>query len=68
MMSDEVVIKIENVSKMYKIFDSRSDRLKDTLRFFGPSLAREFWALKNIDLEIVNKGRNLSFTQPGTLK
>jgi len=52
MMSHEIVIKVENVSKMYKMFNSRSDQLWEALRFFGNSLAREFWALDNINFEI----------------
>lgn len=49
------VIKIENVSKVYSIYSSPSDRVKEA---FDPSRKKyhtEFHALKNIDLEI-NKG------------
>jgi lipopolysaccharide transport system ATP-binding protein len=52
-MSNEIIIKLENISKMYKIFDSRSDQLLDALNVFGRSFAREFWALKDINFEII---------------
>lgn len=51
-MSNEVIIKLENVSKVYKMFDSRSDQLWEALRLFRRSLAKEFWALNDINLEI----------------
>lgn len=51
-MSNDVIIKLENVSKMYKMFDSRSDQLWEALRLFRKSLAREFWALDDISFEI----------------
>lgn len=51
-MLEENAIKLDKVSKVYKLFDSRSHRLKETMRFFGKSLAREFWALRDISFEI----------------
>jgi lipopolysaccharide transport system ATP-binding protein len=53
----EPVIRLEGVGKMYKIFDSRVDNLLDALglawvRFWRPVRAREFWALRDVDLRI----------------
>lgn len=61
MFSDQdVVIRVNNLSKCYEIYDKPSDRLK---RFFLPRLRRllgqstkhyfrEFWALKDVSFEI----------------
>jgi lipopolysaccharide transport system ATP-binding protein len=56
-MSD-ITVKFEGVSKFYKLYDSPKDRLKEALHPFGKKLHREFYALKNIDLE-VKKGEIL---------
>jgi len=59
-MSDDIAIRVENLSKQYPIFDKPRDRLKQMLL---PSLARvvgleshkyfkEFWALKDISFEV----------------
>lgn len=50
-MSD-YAIKFENVSKYYKLYDSPRDRLKEALHPMGKKYHREFFALKNISLEI----------------
>lgn len=65
-MSSEVSIKIEHLSKCYQIYDHPRDRLK---QFVLPPLRRrmgkpdrqyfrEFWALKDVSLEI-RKGETL---------
>lgn len=59
-MNTEVAIKVENLSKCYQIYNSPRDRLK---QFFTPHLQgllgqapkqyfREFWALKDVSLEV----------------
>jgi len=53
MSSKEVAIRVENLSKVYQIYNKPSDRLKQLL--FGNSnkkYYREFNALQNIDFEI----------------
>lgn len=50
-MSD-AVIHLENVSKFYKLYDSPRDRLKEALLPFGGKRHREFYALKNVHLEV----------------
>ncbi|MBQ7479331.1 MAG: ABC transporter ATP-binding protein [Selenomonadaceae bacterium] len=45
-------ISIKNISKCYKLYDSRNDRLKEWLIPFGPSRHREKWVLKDINLEV----------------
>ncbi len=59
-MSSEISIKVENISKCYQIYDQPRDRLK---QFILPRLQhaigqpskqyfREFWALRDVSLEI----------------
>ena len=59
-MSSEVAIKVENLSKCYQIYAKPHDRLKQSIyprvqRLLGRQAAqyhREFWALKDVSLEI----------------
>ena len=55
----EAAVRLDGVGKMYKIFASRSANLKDALGL--PSLRRsrysEFWAVRNIDLELASGQR-----------
>ena len=48
----DIAIKFEQVSKYYKLYDSPKDRFKEALDPFRRRRYREFFALKNIDLEI----------------
>ena len=41
----EVAISVKDVSKMYKLFDKNSDRLKDALGFSKKQLYKEHYAL-----------------------
>ncbi len=59
-MSDELAIRFEQVGKMYKVFGSKLDTALDALNL--PTLGRddryrEFWALRDIDLELAPGGR-----------
>lgn len=55
----DLVISVENVGKMYKLYDRPVDRLKDTLLWrFGRVYGREFWALHDINLK-VHKGETV---------
>ncbi len=47
----EIAVSLKNVSKCFKRYDHPSDRLKDLL-FRKQSRAEDFWALKEINLEI----------------
>lgn len=53
----EVAISLKNVSKCFKRYARPVDRLKEIL-FPGKSRAEPFWALQNIDLEIL-KGETI---------
>ncbi|MEO0968133.1 MAG: ABC transporter ATP-binding protein, partial [Cyanobacteria bacterium J06639_18] len=50
-MSEEIAIALKNISKCYKRYERPLDRLKEIL-FPGKARYQEFWALKDINLEI----------------
>ncbi|MDM9646678.1 ABC transporter ATP-binding protein [Rhizobium sp. S163] len=60
MCSDKIAIRVDNVSKRYELYDRPSDQLKQYLmprlkRLAGGEAKpyfREFWALRDIDLEV----------------
>ena len=51
-MSDEIAIRVENVTKIYKLYASPTDRLKDALNPFRRKYHRNFHALNDISFEI----------------
>lgn len=53
-----IAIKLENISKFYKLYASPKDRLKEALHPFKRKYHKKFYALKNINLE-VKKGEIL---------
>ena len=50
-MSSKTSISLTNVSKVFKQYKKPADRLKEII-FSNTSKAKEFWALRNINLEI----------------
>ena len=47
------VLKVENISKVYRLFDRRRDRLKEMLfKRLGRQFGKDFWALKNISFDL----------------
>jgi lipopolysaccharide transport system ATP-binding protein len=53
-----IAISIKGLSKYYKMYKEPKDRLKEALNPFGKKYHHEFYALKNINLEI-KKGETL---------
>lgn len=51
-MDNNIAIKAENLSKVYKIFDRPIDRLKEALSPFHKRYSKDFYALDNISFEI----------------
>ncbi|NBL00233.1 MAG: ABC transporter ATP-binding protein [Erysipelotrichia bacterium] len=51
-MMNDIAIKIENVSKVYKLYDYPIDRLKESLHPFGKKYHHDYYALNNINFEI----------------
>lgn len=56
-------LRVEGVSKQYRIYDRPSDRLKESLTRGRWSWHREFWALKGISFEI-EKGTTTGIVGP----
>jgi lipopolysaccharide transport system ATP-binding protein len=59
-MSDDLAVRFEQVGKMYKVFGSKLDTALDALNLptFGRNgRFREFWALRDIDLELARGAR-----------
>jgi len=52
LMSSEIAIKVENLSKCYHIYEKPSDRLMQMLARSQKKYFKEFWALKDASLEI----------------
>jgi len=55
----ELAISVQNVSKMYRIYERPQDRLKQMLWRGRRMYGREFWALRNASFEI-HKGETLA--------
>ena len=47
-MKDKNVITVSNLTKMYKLYDKPSDRLKEALGLTRQKRYREHYALRNI--------------------
>jgi teichoic acid transport system ATP-binding protein len=56
-MSD-IAIKVENLSKVYRLYEKPLDRMKESLSLSKRKYSREFYALKNISFEI-KKGESI---------
>ena len=55
---DDVVIKAENLSKVYKIYEKNIDRIKEVFNPFKKNYGRDFYALQNVSFEI-RRGENV---------
>src|SRR5688572_26430825 len=54
-MSERIAVQLSGVSKMYKLFAQRRDRLLDALgiaRLLGVNSTREFWSLRDVELSV----------------
>lgn len=51
-MENDIAIKVENLSKCYKIYEKPIDRLKESIHPLGKKYHREFYALKDVSFEI----------------
>ena len=51
-MKDNIAIKVENLSKVYKIFDKPTDRLKESLNPFGKRYSKDFYALRAVSFAV----------------
>lgn len=55
---DEIAIRIDNVSKLYKLYDKPMDRLKESLGFSKKKRYKEHYALQNVSFD-VKKGETV---------
>lgn len=51
-MTNDLAVKLDNITKVYKLYDSSQDRLKESLHPLRKKYHRDFYAVTNIDLEI----------------
>ena len=49
---EDIAIEINNVSKVYKLYDKPIDRLKETISLTKKSYHKDFYALNSINLKI----------------
>lgn len=59
-MNESIAISIQDVSKVYKLYNKPSDRILEALNPFAKKRHRDFNALKNITLQI-KKGETVGF-------
>ena len=52
MAEEEIVIELKNVSKVYKLFGSKTNRMKEALHPFKKKFPKEFHALYDINLQV----------------
>lgn len=51
-MNNEVAIKVDNVSKVYHLYDKQSDRIKEALSITHKSYHRDHFALNDVSLDV----------------
>jgi lipopolysaccharide transport system ATP-binding protein len=51
-MSDDIAIRVQGLSKCYRVYDKPQDRLKQSLWRGRRQYFREFWALRDISFDI----------------
>lgn len=52
MTDKDIVIKIENLTKIYKLYDAPIDRLKESLHWQGKKYHKDFYALNDVSFEV----------------
>ncbi|MCU7800351.1 MAG: ABC transporter ATP-binding protein [gamma proteobacterium symbiont of Lucinoma myriamae] len=51
-MNKNIAVKLQNISKIYKLYDKPVDRLKESIHPLKKKYHKDFYALKDINLEI----------------
>ncbi|WP_425058556.1 Vitamin B12 import ATP-binding protein BtuD [Sporomusa carbonis] len=51
-MSNDIAIRVENLSKVYKLYNHPTDRLKEALHPFNKKYHHDFYALKDVSFEV----------------
>ncbi len=55
---NDIAIKVDNLAKVYRLYDSQMDRLKESLHPLRKKYHHDFYALKDVNFEI-NKGETI---------
>ena len=56
----EIAISVNNISKMYKLYENPMDRLKESLGLTRKKRYKEHYALNNVSFQ-VKKGETVGF-------
>jgi ABC-type polysaccharide/polyol phosphate transport system ATPase subunit len=51
-MSSNVAIKVENLTKVFKLYDSPLDHIREIISPFGRKYHKDFYALRNVSFEV----------------
>lgn len=51
-MTDNIAIKVENLSKVYKLYNNPTDRMKEALHWRGKKYHKDFYALNDVSFEV----------------
>ena len=51
-MNDQIAIKVENLTKIYKLYEDPIDRMKESLHWRGKKYHKDFYALNDLNFEI----------------
>ena len=57
-MSDEMIITVKNLCKIYRLYDKPVDRLKESLHPWGKRYSKDFYSLNNVSFA-VRKGETI---------
>lgn len=52
-MVSDIAISVKNISKKYRLFATAHDRLKEALHPFRRQFHEEFWALRDVNFEVI---------------
>ena len=53
----EIAISVNNISKMYKLYENPMDRLKESLGLTRKKRYKEHYALNNVSFQVQKRGR-----------
>jgi lipopolysaccharide transport system ATP-binding protein len=60
---DSAVVLVQNVSKLYRLYERPADRIREILPFFPDRLHTDFWALRDVSFNL-ERGQILGLVGP----
>ncbi len=57
------MVLVQNVSKLYRLYQRPADRIREILPFFSDRLHQDFWALRDISFSL-ERGETLGLVGP----